>query len=164
MIFKASNGNWFLRQLFYETTMADKTNVIYTLKEHPHLNYPSLYQAYLTTADPTEYSFVQNYLGGWSHWEDLTSCSWFKPYIMAWRRELDVKIKAKALSHLFAAADGPDVKISIPVNKYLLEKDWTPQGQKKRGAPSKDEIKSAARELAVMDSQIEADFERLKVN
>lgn len=163
MIFKANNGNWFTKQLFFETTSADKSNVIYTLKDTDHMGYPSLYRLYIDTSDPTEYLFATSALGGWAHWEYLLENNWFKPIIAQWRRELEIKIKSTALALLITEASGPDPKTRVAVNRYLLDKDWTPDA-KKRGRPTKASIREAAHELVSAQDRIMNDFENLKVN
>lgn len=160
----ATNGRY-LKGLFYETTMADKSSVSYTLKDWDHtvdgIVYPSLYRLYLEKEDLTEYDFANSYLDGWEHWEMLTNCTWFKPYVSRWRKELSLKIKAKALSRLKAEAASSS-KNAFVANKYLVEKGWVDSEDKpSRGRPSKDEIKAAANEIAITDRRIADDYERI---
>lgn len=160
-VFRANNGNWFTKQLFYETTMADKSNVVYTLKLVDHMGYPSLYRLYMDISDPTEYVFATTHLGGWAHWEELTENNWFKPHIAGWRRELEVKLKSMALAHLIVQSASSDPKTSVPVNRYLLDKDWTPEAKTKRGRPTKEAIRQAANDIVLSQDRIKADFDNL---
>lgn len=163
--FRALNNKRLLKGLFFETTMADKTGVKYTLKEEDHLGYPSLSCLYLEMEDPTEYNFATTYLESWSHWEQLLECTWFKPFIEKWRRELDVKLKSKALAVIRDEATGSG-RNSFVANKYLLERGWEPKEAPsvRRGRPSKEEIKKAADKLLEDHSLLQDDFNRLAVN
>lgn len=163
--FRPPAGIRYTRGLFYETTLADKTTVLYTLKEQDHevdgVIYPSLRRLYLEANDPTEYSFAITHLDGIDHWNELLACKWFKPYIEKWRRELELKIKSEALLRLrdMAAKGGRE---SFQINKFLVEKGWEPKdGQTKRGRPTKDEVNQEAQRIAEERSRIEKDAERL---
>jgi hypothetical protein len=153
-------NNRYLNGLFFEQTGADKSTVMYTLKDTDHSGYPSLYRLYMETDDPTEWEFSQRYLDGWEHWEMLTRCAWFKPFIERWRKELELRMKSKSLAKIKAEAKTGS-KESFMANKYLLEKGWEPKETKGRGRPSKDEINKAAEEIAKVDGQLSADFERI---
>lgn len=161
----ATNGRY-LKGLFYETTMADKSSVSYTLKDWDHtvdgIVYPSLYRLYLEKEDLTEYDFANSYLDGWEHWEMLTNCTWFKPYVERWRKELSLKLKARALNRLKAEAASSS-KNAFLANKYLIEKGYVESEGKSsgRGRPSKDEIQAAANEIAITDRRIQDDYDRL---
>ena len=144
--FKNDNGQLYLKALFFETTAGDKSTVVYSLKEQDHMGYPSLYRLYMEENDPTEYRFATKFLNGWSHWEALTECTWFKPYVEAWRKELEVRMKSQSLARIMSEAKtgGRDAFVS---NKYLLEKGWEKEPPSKRGRPTKAEIKEAAYEV-----------------
>lgn len=165
--FRNSSNGRYLKGLFYEMTSADKSSVSYTLKDWDHtvdgIVYPSLYRLYLEMEDLSEYDFANTHLDGWEHWEMLTSCNWFKPYADRWRKELSLKLKARALNRLKAEAASSS-KNAFLANKYLLEKGFvdTQEGKPGRGRPSKDEIKKAAAEIAILDRRIDEDYERLK--
>lgn len=161
-VFKNKMGTKFLKELFYETTSADKSNVVYTLKNEDHLGFPSLYRLYMAYSDPTEYQFAIDNLADWDHWEQLTSCSWFKPYIQKWRREAEIKQKSYALSRVLETATSGS-KDSLMANKYLLEKKWVEKDSHGRGRPTKDEILEAAKDIATENSTIREDLLRLGV-
>lgn len=159
-----SNGRY-LKGLFFEMTPSDKSSVSYTLKDWDHtvdgVVYPSLYRLYLEQEDLTEYEFANTYLDGWEHWEMLTSCSWFKPYAERWRKELALKVKARALNRLKAEAASSS-KNSFLANKYLVEKGWVDKTDNHgRGRPSKEEVKAAANEIVLSDRRIQDDYDRL---
>jgi hypothetical protein len=150
----------YLRGLFFEQTDADKATVVYTLKDTPHEGYPSLYQLYMDLDDPTEWEVAQSLMDGWEHWEMLCKCTWFKPYIDRWRKELELRMKSKALARIKSEAKTGS-KESFGANKYLLEKGWEPKEGSSRGRPSKEEIKKAANEIARTSEQLTEDYKRL---
>lgn len=157
--FKNDSGTYYTRGLFFETTLADKSTVVYTLKNQDHEGFPSLYRLYMEAADPTEYRFATSALDGWSHWEALCACSWFKPYLTSWRRELEIKIKSDALLEVLAIAKTGG-KEKLAANRFLIEKGWEPQKSGK-GRPSKDEVNRAAFEIASERAQLDDDFDRI---
>ncbi len=164
-IFKGTAGHRLLRGLFYETILGDKDSVVYTLKDSDHKGYPSLYRLYMELEDQTEFVFANTYLDGWEHWEMLTECNWFRPYAARWRKELELKLKARYLAQVKQASEG-DSPQAVQNAKYLLEKGWDKKDQTssgKRGRPSKDEILMEATRLAQTKSRIDEDFERLFV-
>lgn len=162
--FRGEYGRRYLKALFFETTLADKSTVVYTLKDHDHEGYPSLYRLYMEMKDPTEYLFANKYLDGWSHWQELCECSWFQPYLSRWRLELELYIKAKALVKLLEEAEHPEGKNYFNVNKYLLERGWKDKDTPGRGRPSKQQVKDAALELAKEQERIDTDADRILIN
>lgn len=163
--FKNASGARYLRGLFFETTLEDKSSVVYTLKNFDHLGYQSLYRLYMETGDPTEYKFATQYLDGWDHWEALCGCSWFKPYVEAWRRELEVKVRSAALAQIEQVShlDG-DTKtkaLAFTANKYLLDGGWKPKGEGKVGRPTKEAIKKEAFRITQEAQDINEDYNRI---
>jgi hypothetical protein len=164
--FRNSTNGRYLKGLFFETTGSDKASVSYTLKDWDHtvdgIVYPSLYRLYLEQEDLTEYEFANAHLDGWEHWEMLTSATWFKPYVERWRKELSLKIKARALNRLKAEAASSS-KNAFLANKYLVDKGWVDKEASShgRGRPTKDQVKAAAEEIAISDRRIDEDFARL---
>ena len=160
-------GGLLLKAIFFEETLSDKTNVVYTLKNHDHLGYPSLYRLYMETDDPTEYDFAVKYLDGWEHWVRLCENTWFKPYVTAWRKELEVRNRARALKNIKDVASSSSNPNSYQANKFLVSGGWKEAGPKRRaGQPSKDEVKAEAKRLAEISQTLDEDFERItgKVN
>lgn len=163
-IFRIHTGQRKLRGLFFETTLADKTGVVYTLKDRDHEGYPSLYRLYMEMDDPTEYNFAVNCLDGWDHWEILCECNWFKPFLNRWRREVEVRAKAKALLAIreVAASGG---KEAYQANKFLVAGGWkVDQRRKGAGRPSKEEVQSAAKKIAEEANSINDDLARVQGN
>lgn len=158
------NNTRHLKGLFFEQTNSDKSTVQYTLKDTDHKGFPSLYRLYMELDDPTEWEVAQKLVDGWEHWEMLCACNWFKPYVERWRREVELRMKSKALARIKSEAK-TNSKESFMANRYLIEKGWEPkEGQSKgRGRPSKEEIKRAANEIASTNDRLSQDFERLQI-
>jgi hypothetical protein len=155
-------GNRLLKGLFFEETSSDKTGVLYTLKNRDHLGYPSLYRLYMETNDPTEYTFATQYLDGWEHWERLCECSWFKPYVEVWRRELEVRFRATALRNIVDASNDTKNPSAYQASKFLVGQGWKEGGPKRRaGQPSKDEIKKELHRQVQITKTLDDDFERI---
>ncbi|MDE2102798.1 MAG: hypothetical protein KGL39_36475 [Patescibacteria group bacterium] len=155
----------YLKGLFFETTYADKSTVVYSLKDRDHEGYPSLYRLYMEADDPTEYLFATQHLDGWDHWETLCQCTWFKPYIDRWRRELEIKHRALALANIKKLASDPDSKEFHQANKFLVNAGWVGETKRKNaGRPSKEEVSKAAKAMADEARQLEEDLLRIQGN
>lgn len=158
--FKSSTGQLLLQGLFFEQSPNPDTP-IYTLKDEDHRGLPSLYRLYMETDDPTEYTFATTYLAGWDHWERLCKCGWFKPYIDRWRREVEIRLKARALVAMREEAKNPESKNRFAANKFLLDYDRAPKEKNPRGRPTKQEIQQEATRLAEDSNRLEHDFNRI---
>ena len=124
-----------MKQLFSEFNTKDPT---YTLADKDQCKIPSLYRLYMEMEDLTEFDFANKYFNGLSHWKTLCSLSWFQPYVIRWREELQEKIRSRSLKILIeeSTKDGPS-KVSI--NKYLVEKGYLSNPPPSpKGRPLKD--------------------------
>ena len=154
-IFRGPTGQFYLRALFFEQTLADKSLVVYTLKDRDHEGYPSLYRLYIEGNDLTEYEFANTYLEGWAHWEALCSCTWFKPYLERWRRELLLKNKAQALKRIISESKS-DSRNAFTANRFLVTSGWMDAEEKpKRGRPSKKEIEQEKYDILSADKELQ---------
>lgn len=114
--------------------------------------------------DLTEYEFAQTYFESWEHWNLICLSTFFKPYITKWRKELDLKIRAKALKAIRAEADNPDSKNSFQANKILIDRSWeakSPDKLVKRGRPSEQEVNNELRNQVEEAKRLEDDFTRI---
>jgi len=165
--FRAPNGVRYLEGLFYEKNrMEARQGCHYTLKDRDHQGFESLYRLYMEMEDLTEWEFANTYLDGWEHWELLTKCTWFKPFAERWRKELELKIRGRALLQIRLEAAIEDAKTQYSANKLLLEAGWkdkeTPA--QKRGRPSKEEIKKEADYQAESIQRLKTDSKRIKLD
>ncbi len=149
----------YLKALFYEHTGADKSTVIYTLKDLPHQGFPSLYRLYMDCNDPTEYEFANEYLDGWEHWTMLCECTWFQPFRDRWRKELELRETAAALRKIRAAAH-EDSRQSFQANKFLIERGWEEKASK--GRPSKQAVKKEAQLQAAEQMKLKKDIKLME--
>lgn len=145
------------KELFYELTLADKTNVVYTLKDWDHEGYPSLYRLYLEEEDLTEYSFATKHLDSFSHWESIANADWFKDHVLRWRKELELRVKSKALRRVIEASETPG-RDSLAASKFILS--YGHPGSSK-GRPTKEDIRKVAEEEFSISKQVQNDFQRL---
>lgn len=159
-IFKNSSGTRYLNALFYETTGADKSTVVYTLKDRPHEGYPSLKEKYLAADDVTEYQFSIQYLDGWEHWQMLTECVWFKPYLEIWREELREKVRSRALATIRQIADDGE-KDALAANKYILEWLRKPKEAVKVGRPRERAAPGKLTLVQPSNTEVDDDYNRI---
>ena len=157
-----NTNNRYYKALFFEETGADKATVVYTLKDVDHEGFPSLYRLYMDLDDPTEWEVANQLMDGWEHWENLCTCTWFKPIVERWRKEVELRMKSKALVRIRSEAKTAS-KEAFAANKYILEKGWEPKegSRNGRGRPTKDDIKKAADDLAKASNQLSDDYLRL---
>jgi hypothetical protein len=161
--YRNNTNSRYTKALFYEMTMSDKSTVLYTLKDEDHKSYPSLYRLYMDLDDLTEYEFANTYLDGWEHWQMLCDCEWFKPFVLRWREELELRTKAAALRAIKQEAN-EGTKNSYSANKVLLEGGWKKEAGKSvqsRGRPTKDEVNKEAKIEAEKRNQVIGDAKRL---
>ena len=119
--------------------------------------YPSLKRLYIECNDPTEYKFATKYLGGWKHWQRLTSGSnkLLLSIVEEWRLELEVKLRSEGINSMHALTKEGNVNAS----KWIAEKGWAPKG---RGRPSKEEVTRERKVQAAIKSEVQDDLSRLQ--
>lgn len=158
-------GRPLTRGLFYETTGADKTGVVYTLKDTDHIvdgvAFPSLFRLYMEVGDPTEYQFAVTHLNGWEHWQMLSNSTWFKEFADRWRWELELRLRSEAVKRIIE--ESKEGRSKFNANKFLVDGGWIPKEDSKVpvGRPSQERIKQEAERLNDMERQIFEDHERL---
>lgn len=162
------------RRLFFEKTTTENLDPVvtkYTLRNKDRevngVVYKSLKKLYIEMEDIGEYDFANKYLSGWEHWEKLSSLDWFQSYLVSWRRELQVKMKARALKAISdeAALEG---KNAFSANKWLLANKWDyrngdSESKQKNTYVSKKEVKKAANELDNSTRAVEKIDQDLKI-
>lgn len=99
----------------------------------------SLHRLYMEMEDPSEYLFGTTYFDGYEHWKRIADSEYFRETITTWRKELALKIKAKAFSKLKAASENGNLDAA----KFIVNADMSeglPSNLKvpanKRGRPS----------------------------
>ena len=164
--FKAPNGQFYTRQIFYEMNTADVSLVLYTLKDYDiELEgrlIPSLSRLYIEAADVSEYDFALKYFGSWKHWKMISDANWFKEYITPMREELATKLMSLSVKRIAQLAEG-DTRDAFQANRYLLDKGYIAKVGVK-GRPSKEAIQREAEALFKEKDGFNEDFQRLVVN
>ena len=71
------------------------------------------------------------------------------------------RLRALALQNIIDIANNPDSKDSLNANKLLAAAFWKDVEVNRRGAPSKEEIRSEAARVINEEKQILEDFKRM---
>ena len=157
------------KALFFETTLPEyriEMEPEWTLKERDHLvdgkTYRSMKRIYLEMEDVTEYEFAMATLGSFTHWETLCKSPWFKEHIDQWRKELNLKLKAKAMKSIIQSATTSE-NLSFQAMKYLADNQYLDKASK-RGRPSKEDIKAELKKEAEASRVFRDDAERIGLN
>lgn len=169
--FKNAVGAHLLKALFYEMAVDfERPDVLYTLKQEDTADiqdsskvYLSIHRLYVEMEDASEYEFAKKYFDNWTHWKKLIECNWFKPYLAEMREELDVKLKARALNSLRKVAADKLNKSHYMANKFIIDHGLGVKSDN-RGRPSKEKIKAEADKMFTAKTEIDEDYERIKVN
>lgn len=165
-MFTNSMGRNLTLGLFLETSYNSPGGpeaAVYTLKDHDHeLNgryYVSLPKLYLALEDPIEYEFANTYLNGWTHWLEIQRSSTLREHVNRWRKELELRIRGRALKEIMGEAASAEGKNKFTANRFLLEGGWK---EKAQGRPSKEAIKREAETLFKEKDQVLDDYKRLQ--
>jgi len=162
--FKNQMGVYYTKALFLETSVT-KGMELFTFKykdikvgDKTFISFP---KRFIDLRDPTGYLISQDLLDGYQHWKRLEECTWFAEELDKWKEELEVLLKAEALSRI--REEAVEGKNSYSANKLLLEGGWIPKEKRKDsvGRPSKEKIKKEAEQLFSNKSEVDADLKRL---
>lgn len=157
--FKASNGVYLTKQLFFEMSEPPRDYALYTFKHEDHTVdgrvYPSFRRLYLEINDETEFLVAQNLFGGWPHFKKLLQCSWFVDYLSEIREELRVR---QACEHLMMLREKS--RSDTKVAQYLLDKILK-EDKNAVGRPTKARIKEEAAKMFEIKADIDEDFKRI---
>lgn len=152
--------------LFYELTLPEdrkEMGTSWTLKEHDLQAdgkvYKSMKKLFIEMEDVTEYDFAIAALGSYKHWERVTESPILKPHIEQWRKELNLKLKAKAMKSIIKSAT-VDEKLSFQAMKYLADNEYIDK-KNKRGRPSKEELNAELKREVEMSKSFKDDAERI---
>ena len=134
--------------LVIEYCNKDREGAVFTLAEQDKHGLLSLHRLYMEIADPTEYEFAMRVFGSWAHWKLFHNLRWFKPYLDAWRDELEIKIRSDAIKKVIEQSK--DEKNSNAA-KWLAEKKW----KLTRGRPSKEEVTREVKVEAKLSDEVD---------
>lgn len=158
------SGNRYRTQSLFIEFANPKYITLFTLDREDKDGAVSLYRKYMEIADPTEYQVALQLLGDWRHWEVLTNCSWFKPIIEDWRRELEARRKSIMVSQMenLAATSKQDAVRAQALR--WLEANTTKKPKKtERGRPSKDDIEHRLKQELKSLEEFDDDAKRLGI-
>jgi len=151
-----ATGRYLTQGLFYEVEY-DHTFAQFTLasndKEVAGRTYPSIKRLFLEMEDITEYEFALKYFVDFPHWQKICNNATLRKHIDAWRVELELKLRARALKNLVGQAE----KGNFNAAKYIAGKEW----EHKRGRPSKQEREGVLKKEAALRSELEGDASRV---
>ena len=154
--FKDVMGRWRTRSLFSDVWVDEKINSEFP----PVFSLDYFHDIYVQLEDPTGYTAAMVMLNSWEHWEKLCSLGWFKKHVDRWNEEIEVRMRARGINAMVSIAIEGGAKATTAA-KWLAEGKWNP---KARGAPSKQEIAKAARQLAEHDEDVKSALDRMGLN
>lgn len=155
-----SQGRYLTQSLFYEHVYSTGDEVQFSLSDKPiHIEKGgktiySLKKLFLDMEDPHEWTFSDTYLLGWSHWQKMNNNKILRAHFDAWREELSIKMRSKALQQILDLADDGNMNAA----KFVAKKEWEQRGA---GRPSKQEIQKKIAEDANIESTFKRDQDRL---
>jgi hypothetical protein len=164
MIFRNSNNMYRTSDLFIEYNRSQDP-AYWTIKGDDvtinGITYPSLKKIYLSYEDVMEYDFAVDHFEDYAHWEVLANSARLKDDVEQWRKELVLKLKTRALKGIIRDAVKEN---KYEANKFLLTNGWIDKSEdgKKRGRPTKQEIKDELQKQALTEKELLEDLNRLK--
>lgn len=167
--FRASNGVYFTKQLFYEYSAPNERYLsLYSLKDedfttsikdedgNPEIRtFPSLRRLFLEEGDITGYKVASKYFAGWPHWTRLLKSAWFVDFITLYQEELQMKLASEQLSSLIQKANDPKIAQYLLNNGYLKKESNV-------GRPTKEKILKEAERISVDHQDINDDLFRIE--
>lgn len=167
--FKASNGKYYTRQLFWEEYIGlmQEQRVgqpIFSLyKDKP--NMINFGKAYVESRDPTGYAVSQSLLeGDYTLWTVLMGCRWFVAAKEVWDRELDAAIASEAIQEIRDVMKTGMPSQRLAAAKYLANKEYRKDRTQAKGRPKREDIDRAAKDMAVNERELAEDLKRIKAS
>lgn len=165
--FKASNGKYYTRQLFWEEMVllpieARMRKPLFSLySDKPDMI--NFGKVYVECADPSGYKVAQKILDGdYTLWTVLMGCRWFLAAKELWDRELDAKLYSEGMEEIRDLAKNGMPAQKLAASKFLATKAYKKDNSASKGRPRREDIDKAAKDLAASDMDIERDLKRIK--
>ena len=161
--YKDSMGKFRTHSLFWEYKSKKTAHLppVFTLKDNDHTfnenTYISMRRLYLEVGDPSEYNFAMEVLGSWAHWKRLVNNKILRPYIDAWREELELKLRSEAVLAVRTISNDKSSKGRLSAAKWIADRGW----EKTRGRPTKDEVTRERKIVAGIHDELDEDYDRL---
>lgn len=165
--FKASNGKYYTRQLFWEESIElseseRSIEPVFTLyKDKPGLI--NFGKEYVETEDPSGYQVAQKLFGEYRLWTILMKCKWFQAAKKLWDEELDARLSSKALEKIKELVHEGLPAQQLAAAKYLANQEYRKDHKASKGRPTTTQVAEAAREEATLETQLAEDYRRLSV-
>ncbi len=112
---------------------------------------------YVSMEDPTGYTQAMELLGDWEHWLFLRSSTTLKPYFDSWDKELEIRLRSKAIANMIKHSKTEKGQTSA---KWLAEAGFKIDKEKndKRFKQNKDTEEEVKKEVS---ARVKDDMERL---
>ncbi len=158
-MYKADNGVWFTKSLFYDVKGFgdnERCDPVFTLyQDRPGLI--NCRKTFIELRDPTGYKWAIKYLEDWEHWQKLMKTAWFQEAYDRWVSELKMVLRSEAIDQIAKIARSGSPQ-ALGAAKYLATFEWEKAG---RGRPSKAELNAELkRQIAVLEVESD-DAERI---
>lgn len=165
--FRAENGQYFTRQLFWEMYIdlpheRRVTEPLFTLYKDKEglINFG---KEYIKTKDPTGYKVAQKLFDGdYTLWTTLQSCRWFIAAKEVWDREIDACLVSEGIDAIREMArDGMPAQ-KLAAAKFLATKAYRKDNSASKGRPKREDVDKAAKDLAVQEKDLHDDLQRIR--
>jgi len=157
---KDDKGRYITQSLFLEIGY-DVDKAIYTLdgedKVYKGRTYPSLKKQYIELSDPVEYTFANQFLYDWEHWQRISNNKILLSHIDVWREELTLSLMSEGVLTLIDLAKNQS---SYQAGKWLADHGWDKQS---KGRPSKESVAQEVKRQADKVQEYENDFKLLNM-
>lgn len=147
--------------LFWENRRNEEIRPLFTTKDYPitrdGVTYPSLKQIYLSYdhVPGFEYEFAIDIFNSWEYWVNLVEDSSMREMVQGWRRELDIRNKAKNIRSIMQQASE-----NVQAAKYLVDKGYE---VKRPGRVTKQEIENEKKLQVEANKTLAEDMKRLGI-
>ena len=165
MNFKAPNGKYYTRQLFWEESieLTESTRSIPPIfslySDKPGLI--NFGREYVESEDPTGYKVSQKLLDGYRLWSILMKCTWFQTAKKLWDEEMDARLCSKGLEQMKDLLENGAPAQRAVAAKYFADKEYRKDKTASRGRPSKEQVTAETRKIATVEKQVNDDFQRI---
>lgn len=165
--FRAPNGQYFTRQLFWEMYIdlpieRRVTEPLFTLYRDKEglINFG---KEYIKTKDPTGYKIAQKlFHGDYTLWTTLNSCRWFVAAKEVWDREIDAALVSEGIDAIREMArDGMPAQ-KLAAAKFLATKAYRKDSSASKGRPKREDVDKAAKDLALIEKDLQDDLKRIQ--
>lgn len=121
-------------------------------------------RVFLETKDIFEYKAAIKLVGSWDEWNRLKR-DWpkFADYVADWTEELKVVLQSEAMEKIIQLSNSTD-NSALTASRFIVQGKYEglQSKQPKRGRPSKDEVRGAARSMARDERDEQEELKRVR--